>query len=558
MIGYVCRYTPYEIFEFFGQDFEKIAPNMQHTPLSDAKFHKNMCSYSKGVLELCLQGHYDAIVLTNCCDSIRRIYDVIKEAMPNQWVYMMELPRKKTREAAAFWQSEIEELIIALEKKFDKKFNWDHFNNFINEKKTTEKSKDNNEKILLLGAQLTKDAYDILANKTKFDDRTCSKTDDVRSFKSNTYAAALLNQLPCFRMQNFWDTLEDDITNNNPPGIIYHTLKFCDYYAYGYAYLKDKYKGELLKIETDYLAKQKGQISTRLDAFLEMISVKKEKRYETNSQKKKLFLGIDSGSTSTNVVIMDEQKKILSYHIVATGAKSIISAQRAYQDILSKADISEKDITYAVATGYGRDFISFSDQSVTEISCHGRGAYFFNASVKTIIDIGGQDSKVIQTNEKGEVKDFVMNDKCAAGTGRFLEMMSKTLESPLEEMGNMAPSRKEPIEITSMCTVFAESEVISLIAENKEKADIVSAIHRSMAQRSASMVERVGKQKGYMMTGGVAKNKGIVHSIETYLNEKLVIPQEPQIIGAVGACLFAMDSYDKGTKASQEDVSNIG
>jgi predicted CoA-substrate-specific enzyme activase len=203
-------------------------------------------------------------------------------------------------------------------------------------------------------------------------------------------------------------------------------------------------------------------------------------------------LGVDSGSTSTNAVIMDKNKKIIAHDVIRTGAKSMESAEKVLESVLKKANLKKEDLSLIVSTGYGRVSIVYADESVTEISCHGKGAHYFNPSIRTILDIGGQDSKAIKLNEKGEVIDFVMNDKCAAGTGRFLEMMAKTLEISIGELGPISFNSKENIEITSMCSVFAESEVISLIAQNKEKSDIANGVHNAIASKSYSLLKRVG------------------------------------------------------------------
>lgn len=172
-------------------------------------------------------------------------------------------------------------------------------------------------------------------------------------------------------------------------------------------------------------------------------------------------LGIDSGSTSTNAVILDENRQIKAFSVVRTGAKSSQSADAALADVLKKAGLDREDISLIVSTGYGRVSIPFADKNVTEISCHGKGAHLLFPDVHTILDIGGQDSKAIRLNDNGEVADFVMNDKCAAGTGRFLEMMARSLEISIDELGPVSLQSKENIEISSMCSVFAESEVIS-------------------------------------------------------------------------------------------------
>ncbi|MCD7982129.1 MAG: acyl-CoA dehydratase activase [Clostridiales bacterium] len=251
-------------------------------------------------------------------------------------------------------------------------------------------------------------------------------------------------------------------------------------------------------------------------------------------------MGIDSGSTSTNAVIINEKKDILSWAVIRTGAKSGESAERILQEILAKAHLKREDLTRIVSTGYGRVSIPFADRNVTEISCHGKGAHFLNPAVRTILDIGGQDSKAIRLNERGDVTDFVMNDKCAAGTGRFLEMMARTLEIGIDELGPISLRAKENIEISSMCSVFAESEVISLIAQNKETADIAHGIHKAIAGKAISLMKRVGLEKEFMMTGGVAKNPGVVKVLEEQLGASLYIYEQPEIVGALGAALFGL------------------
>ena len=211
------------------------------------------------------------------------------------------------------------------------------------------------------------------------------------------------------------------------------------------------------------------------------------------------------------------------------------------KEILEKAGLQRSDLIKIVSTGYGRVSIPFADENVTEISCHGKGAHYLNPQIRTILDIGGQDSKAIHLNEKGDVTDFVMNDKCAAGTGRFLEMMARTLEVGIEDLGVLSLKSTENIEISSMCSVFAESEVISLIAQNKETSDIAHGIHMAIAAKAISLMRRVGLEPGYMMTGGVAKNPGVVKVLEEQLKAPIYISDEPEIVGALGAALYGLE-----------------
>ncbi len=259
-------------------------------------------------------------------------------------------------------------------------------------------------------------------------------------------------------------------------------------------------------------------------------------------------LGIDSGSTSTNAVILNKKKEMIGCSVLRTGAKSMESAERILQEVLHDAGLQREDLDLIVATGNGRVSIPFADYNVTEISCHGKGAHFLNPQVRTILDIGGQDSKAIRLNEKGDVVDFVMNDKCAAGTGRFLEMMARTLEIDIEELGPISLQAKEFIQISSMCSVFAESEVISLIAQNKETADIAAGIHHAIAGKALSLLKRVGIEQRVMMTGGVAKNPGVVKVLEDLLKEKLFLSEQPELVGALGAALFGMERLESAKK----------
>ena len=358
------------------------------------------------------------------------------------------------------------------------------------------------------------------------------------------YTRGLLSQFPCMRMEAAAgrDELIEKYARS-VDGIIYHTVQFCDNYSYEYAWLKKVLDAPMLQLETDYTKQSYGQVLTRIEAFLESLDSGKEKRRPApKGEKKDMYvMGIDSGSTSTNAVIMDGERNIVASSVVRTGAKSGESAQRILGEILEKAGLKREDISWIVSTGYGRVSIDFADENVTEISCHGRGAHYFNPSVRTILDIGGQDSKAIHLNEAGEVTDFVMNDKCAAGTGRFLEMIARTLEVDVDDLGPEALRSTEDIEITSMCSVFAESEVISLIANNKEKADIANGVCRAIAGKAYSLLKRVGMEETFMMTGGVAKNPGVVRAVEEKIQSRLYICPEPEIVGAAGAALYALD-----------------
>ncbi len=250
--------------------------------------------------------------------------------------------------------------------------------------------------------------------------------------------------------------------------------------------------------------------------------------------------GIDVGSLTAEVVLLEEGK-ILHYVIIPTGANSKTAADKAMDTALEAAGLTRSDLRYIVATGYGRVSIDFADKRITEITCHGRGAHYLNPAVRTVIDIGGQDSKVISLSDKGKVLDFSMNDKCAAGTGRFLEVMAQALEVELDGLAGLSNRAQDTVSISSMCTVFAESEVVSLIARGLPRENIARGLHQAIADRTAGMVHRIGLEEAVMITGGVAKNGAVVGALNEKLKTKIIVPDEPQIAGALGAALLAED-----------------
>jgi predicted CoA-substrate-specific enzyme activase len=350
------------------------------------------------------------------------------------------------------------------------------------------------------------------------------------------YAAALLGQAPaCMRMQ-----FREEVPDDNAAGIICHTVKFCDYYSFQYARLRKNAAQPILKVETDCTPQSSGQLATRLEAFSETLGVRRiQMSGKTNAR---YAAGVDSGSASTDVVILDRQGKIVGSAILPTGAGASAGADKALEAAIQSAGITREDIGTVVSTGYGRDHIAGGNASVTEITCHARGAHHLLPGVRTIIDIGGQDSKVIRLDENGQVINFVMNDKCAAGTGRFLELMARTLEMTLPEMSEKGRHWNKPVSISSMCTVFAESEVVSLIAGNTDPADIIHGLNMAVANKTASLVMRLGGQPAYVMTGGVAMNRGVVEALEEKLKAEIIVPREAQLCGALGAALFALDA----------------
>ncbi len=248
--------------------------------------------------------------------------------------------------------------------------------------------------------------------------------------------------------------------------------------------------------------------------------------------------GIDIGSVTAKGVIMNDTE-ILASVLRFTGYNAKIAGETILRDLLEQAGFTRNQLDVIVATGYGRNSVDFPDKVVSEIICHGAGAYFAAPATRTVIDIGGQDSKVIRLGENGRILNFVMNDKCAAGTGRFLEVMARALETDLDGFGELSLLGTAPATISSTCTVFAESEVISLVAKGEKRENIIAGIHRSIAARTVAMANRVGIVPDIAMTGGVSRNIGVIRALEQILNRSIIVPKYAQLIGAIGAARLA-------------------
>ena len=658
-VGYVCKYAPIEALEAMGAHMERIEPDesLVSFDAAESRMHANVCSFAKATFETVLSGNFDGIVLTTCCDSMRRLADALRAQAPDLFIHVLDVPRDTGEAACALFERNVRKLLSAYgefanatfseEKLFaqlggtlcpaegncDSPLELDlarlhseaapaapqvdsHDRNQAadsaawsegceaSERNADEavaapqvepnRNKAGDTEARSEGCEASERSATAAAAAAQVDnalqpqthfsptmpnvgiagaranaeikrileahgvniafDITC--TNEIRCFvprKTDTlaqYAHGVLTQLPCARMRNisprkaFFDQVLPQVD-----GLVYHAVQFCDMYSYEYSDLKWTSPAPILALETDCTAQSRGQMLTRLEAFLESIGASQTEHLASQkgspmSTAATFVVGLDSGSTSTNAVVMNEARKIVASVVIRTGAKAGASAERAYREVLERAGITPDQVACTIATGYGRASIPFADENVTEISCHGRGAHYFNPDVRTILDIGGQDSKAIHVNAAGEVTDFAMNDKCAAGTGRFLEMIARSLEISLDELGPAALESKKRLEIASMCSVFAESEVISLIANNEEKPDIAAGVCRAVAGKAYSLMRRVGLEDAYMMTGGVAQNPGVVRAVEELIGEKLFICEDPEIVGATGAALLALEKSE--------------
>ncbi len=269
----------------------------------------------------------------------------------------------------------------------------------------------------------------------------------------------------------------------------------------------------------------------------------------------RIAAGVDVGSTQTKAILMaengnGERLSILARALTPTGANVRKAAENAYHLACKEAGVTAQEVGFVVGTGYGRYNISFGQAQMTEISCHARGAQFLCPGTRTVIDMGGQDSKAISVGPQGEVLDFVMNDKCAAGTGRFLANAAEVMGLTLDEIGPLSLQAARPVKITTVCTVFVESDILSYLAQGKKPEDILGGVHLAIAKRTLSLARRLTIEPEVTMTGGVARNIGMVRALEEVLGRPMQVSGDAHYIGAVGAALFALEKMDQSFEST--------
>jgi predicted CoA-substrate-specific enzyme activase len=259
---------------------------------------------------------------------------------------------------------------------------------------------------------------------------------------------------------------------------------------------------------------------------------------------------VDVGSTQTKAVILDADRRVVGRSLINTGANVIRAAERAFLAALEDAQLHRDSISAVVGTGYGRYKVMFGDTQVTEIGCHARAAKLFFPGTRTVIDMGGQDAKGIKVGDSGEVLDFVMNDKCAAGTGRFLAASAEALDMPLADIGPLALRAVTPVKLSTVCAVFVESDIMSYLAQGKSVEDVLGGVMSAIAARTVALVRRVGIEPEVTFTGGVSLNVGMVKALELKLGFPLNVSPESTFMGAIGAALFALEYKPSATAAA--------
>ena len=555
MIYYVCKYTPIELFRGFGEECSVLEEMPENFEQSDQIAHANLCGFGKSVIQAVLEGKVEQLVLVNCCDSMRRVYDIVESTGKCKFLYMLDLPHDDNECEKVKFAGTIRRLKKAYEaysgKVFDKRA---FIKSFITPEMNTEPY------IGVLGVRVSGILEDMIRDNIQMDveNLTCTGgrklsvvQDEMWNMEEEelflSYADVLLGQMPCFRMNR-------SIRRNrlyldpNLKGIIYHTIKFCDYYGFEYASIKRDIKVPLLKIETDFTSQSAGQLLTRIQAFEETIEGSEDmdpgKGISEEARKKMesgifYVAGIDSGSTSTDVVILDQDGKIKSTMIIPTGGGAMMSAEKSLDLAIEKAGIKKEEIVRIDTTGYGRSYIDSGDDSITEITCHARGGREMAGDECAIIDVGGQDTKIILVSG-GMVQGFQLNDKCSAGTGKFLEIMANRLGVTLQELFDMA-NAGTVLPISSLCTVFAESEVINYIGEGQKREDIAAGVVDSVANKVAQLAMKKNLPDKVILTGGLSNSTYFTKILSQKLGQTVDPTEHGRYAGALGAALLAKE-----------------
>jgi len=569
VVLYACKYTPLELLRGLGARCELAEVDVSSFDEADRLAHANLCGYGKALIERMTASDAHEAVIVNCCDVMRRVYDVLVREDRLDFVYLLDLPHKRGEAERGLLRARLADLARSYAA-----FAGTSFDVGVALAGVKPHVTRTDPRVTLLGAHATAPLLEAVScslgctveNATCTNRQllvtpppelaraegpqacmACGQEESEDSFDAflDWYVDALLDQMPCMRM--------DDVTTraalrerDGRRGIVYHTMKFCDYYGFEYGEVMREDDIPMVKIETDGTSQSAGQLRTRLEAFGEMLrgteAAHEAADKRSGAGRGTFVMGVDSGSTSTDAVIVDGEGRMVASVILPTGARASESAARTKLEVLERAGLVDADVTLRVSTGYGRDVVPGMDVSITEITCHARGAHELAPDVRSVIDIGGQDSKVIHLSPTGEVVNFVMNDKCAAGTGRFLEAMARVLEMSLDDFCRTGLAWKHDVRISSMCTVFAESEVVSLVAADTPVADIIHGLDESVARKTATLAHRVGAEPPYLMTGGVAQNEGVVAAAANALGAEVRTHPDSQLCGALGAALLGLES----------------
>ena len=571
MVAYVCKYAPAEVLAGFSQEAVKIRP--EDFLNADVNIPAgSVCPCARAALAGILQGDFSELIMTASCSCMKKIA-AMAEQSGRKKVYLLDMPSPDAQpgeyeaEIKKFIQSYVVEHNVGLdmEKFTDKLQAAPRWPDFIH--------------VAITGCCVPQwfiEAFNKMST-IPLVDYTCMQP--VRYFDNiedrggtaalSWYASQLLAQVPGSWVRDEVQR-ENFLKDKNIYGLLNNTMSGCDYYNSEYMSLLTEVPVERVNVP---LGKTMDKaVISKLHAFLktngwlkplpkpagaaveqpapsslEQSAQKAQtipsqtERVEQEIMEGDFYAGIDSGSATTKVVILDKDKKIIASGVMSTGGSPEKSAHMVLNALLTQKKIPRASVKKIVATGEGRNAVP-SDADISEINCQAKGVSFIFPGVSTVIDVGGREYKLIQVDSDGKVMDFIMNENCAAGTGKFLEMTAKRLNIRLNDFSSLNGKWKEDLAIKSTCAVFMEGEVQSFISQGKQTADIIHAVNGALAKRFIGIIASEGYPPAYVLTGGVARDSGLVAELSDRLGEPIFVPDDPQTTSALGAALFALEA----------------
>jgi predicted CoA-substrate-specific enzyme activase len=561
-----CSLIPREILEIAGFEPIEIGPSEEPDLAGEyaCALCDNICSWARHLVGRLPATDYPVIVVPASCDAMTKLYDALRVERPADRLFRLDVPRRDDGAGVRYLAGQYLWLLAALgvtDANFGEAVRRRAAARIGDAGTTTAVQTQSGVRVGIAGSVFPEELFvrslqDAGAEVHLI--RRCGMpvpsplpsdlfTGDAVEQFCTRLATHYLRAAACPRMMGtaFADLLAAHVATRQLDGLVVPVLKFCD----GYHLAVERLRGELprdfpiLIVEGDLAAGFGEQTVTRLEAFVE--TLRNPGTHDTRSPAgaagSRLAVGVDVGSTQVKAVLMDANDRLTCTFIRPTTAKMTESSADAVAQLLRKAGIMRGDVAALGVTGYGRKSVA-SDAVATEISCHARGVNRFMPEPATIIDVGGQDSKVIVTDREGRVVRFTMNDKCAAGTGRFIDAMVRALDLDFAGFSTLSLEAETEVPVTSMCSVFAESEVISLSARGETMAGIARGINASIARRVAGMVRRIAGVAPFVLTGGVSQIPGFVRELERELDAPVRVFEHALHAGAIGAALLALES----------------
>jgi predicted CoA-substrate-specific enzyme activase len=574
-VPFFCSYIPAPLLEALGCELVDITLFTEESCSLEYScvLHDNLCSYAKYLLKhiLAEEGRFDVAVVPNTCNAMKKLHDALT-ATGRIPAHLLDIPRRSGQESARYLAEQYRSLIEKIAPDFNSGKLLEHLSATVYRTSPLVKTTGDEPENRFLTVGIAGSSYShsffntILAQRNTGaiflshcgyrpfsalpEELPPSSLDDLLFL----LARQALQKSVCPRSDRggMATYLLEEIREKNLAGLIITSLKFCDFYAFEMEKVRKQLPEDfpLLYMENDLSVGNDEQNRTRVEAFLEKVCPVRVKGVHLGKPpgfyeaRERITMGIDIGSAMTKGVLMKGGRDILTSILLPTSVNMKDGAGEAMESLLMNAGITRRDVTRIVMTGYGRTAFPESEQ-VTEITCHALGVHFLHSGEATVIDIGGQDSKAIRIDAEGRVLRFTMNDKCAAGTGKFLESMVKRLNISYDAFSALSMTAPQATPISSMCSVFAESEVVSLMAKGVPAANIARGLNAAVAGRVRGLTGKIQGAPPYILTGGLSHNAGFIRELETALASPVAVFDESQLAGAIGAALAALSGIEE-------------